>query len=220
MPQPGPPFVQLDRSMMTAKVTFAVPVASYALAALMLLGGVANAASSTVILTGGKSALPGSAYSSDRQDFIGGQCVTGTLKPTGTSESSFQLDQTISESTLSSELGFGLATHARFGAVDASLSANFLSRSMSNAFSISAIYSAQYLMQPGKMDTATVHLLQPGTEAKNTGNFEKWTQTCGDSFVDEIRKGGFSSPFELISRLFKKSRSFQASLVSLAPFGV
>jgi len=147
------------------------------------------AAQSSVIFTTGKSALDGSAYSSTQQDFLGGQCVTGTLKPTGVSESSFDLSQTVSESQLSTELGFGMGARARYGVVEASLAANFLSRSVSNAFSVSAIYSAHYNMQPDKMVGKTLELTSTGNAAKAGGNFEHWNETCGDSFVDEIRRG-------------------------------
>jgi hypothetical protein len=178
----------------------------------------AHASGSTLVLTSGKSALVGSAYASDRQDFLGGQCVTGDTKPTGIAESSFQLDHTVSETDLSSQLGFGLDTRARFGVVEASLAANFLSRSTSNAFSMSAIYSATYNMQPQKVDTATLRLLQPGVDAKASGSFLKWNETCGDSFVDEIRRGAklfFSIRIDFSS--LEQKKEFSAKVAVSGP---
>jgi hypothetical protein len=146
--------------------------------------------SSTVILTTGKTALAGSAYSSVKQDFIGAQCVSGNSVPTGASDSSLSLDQTIDETKLSSQLGFGLGTRARFGVTQASLSAEFLTRSISNAYSVSSIYSAHYNLAPEKIVSNSLVLTSVGTAVSGAAHFDRWTETCGDSFVDEVRKGG------------------------------
>jgi hypothetical protein len=133
-----------------------------------------------------KAALIGSAYNTNKQDFVGGQCLEASTEPTGVSQSSLQLDETLSESRLSNELGLSVGGHARYGAVQANMSADFLSRSLSNSFSVSAIYSAYYILQPEKVVTNSVKYTRAGQNA-TTGLL--WSNTCGNLFVDEITKG-------------------------------
>ena len=184
------------------------------LSALGLLQQVAEAGS-TIIFTTDRSALPGTAYQSDKEAFLPAQCVQGTMVSTGAGESSLQLDQQMSESQLSSELGFSFGARARYGVTEASLAANFVNRSMSNAFSVSAIYSAHYNFAPRKVVSNTLQLTKVGISVSRPEQFDRWTETCGDYFVDEVRKGAkfyFSIRVDFSSQAQKTEFSSQFSL--------
>jgi hypothetical protein len=140
-------------------------------------------------LVGKRSALIGSAYASDKEHVVGGQCVEGTTVPTGAPDSALAFDQNISESRLAEDLGFHVGGRARLGVVEANLAADFLSRSVHDSFSLSAIYEAHYNLAPQKLVTSSLHYTAAGTQAK-ANNFAHWAETCGDMFVDEMQAGG------------------------------
>jgi hypothetical protein len=144
----------------------------------------AQQSSQTVVTTSGTVARLGGAYDSQKQTFIGSECIDGsTSDPVGSQDSSFTLDQTISQAQLASELGFAVGGRARFGATEATGSADFLSRSTSNSFSVSAIYKAYYNFPVRKL-RLTPHKLSPLGDSVQA-NYERWNQTCGDYYVDE-----------------------------------
>ncbi|AXC15943.1 internalin E (plasmid) [Acidisarcina polymorpha] len=144
--------------------------------------------SDTVVSATGKTAILGTAYHSDTQAFSG-ECLKGISEPTGTSSSSFALDQQISESELANDLGFSLGAHARFGVYEGSAEARFNSRSVSSSFSISSIYRAEYLFPYEKLTSDSIEFTKFAKPLYDGKQFERWNQACGDSFVSQIRKG-------------------------------
>lgn len=138
-----------------------------------------------VVNAGNRAAFLGSAYKSDKETFVGFGCGQGTGEPSGGSTSSFALDQAISESALSNELGFSIGARARYGVIDGSLAADFLSRSMASSYSVSSIYKATYFLPVEKL--GSVELSPIGGSVKNAPL--RWAASCGDRFVSEITRG-------------------------------
>lgn len=158
---------------------------SLALAGLGLFASSSAHAEEVMAREGQRAGILGSAYSSDREEFRGSECVTGTATPTGGSESSISFDQTMDETQLSNDLGFGLGGRVRYGVVEASAAANFLKRSASGAFSITAIYKGSYSFPKQHLTNFTYTAV--GTGVRN--NQDRWNETCGDRYVDEVRRG-------------------------------
>jgi hypothetical protein len=136
-------------------------------------------------ITSSKNALIGSAYRSDRQDFPGEGCVAGDTVSSGTSTSNFTFQNSISETQASKELGLQAGGRARFGVIEASLSANFLQNSVSSAYSVSAIWLSDYVLPTDKL--TRTHPSDIGEALVK--NFERWKTTCGDEAVVEITRG-------------------------------
>jgi hypothetical protein len=132
-----------------------------------------------------RQAILGSAYSSDKQSFIGGECLQGSPEPTGSPDASFALDQTITEHQLETSLGFDLGARARYGLWEGSASANFFTRSVSTAFSLSVNYSASYNFSVIKMVQPT----KTATGLNVSAQDDRWDTTCGDKVVNEVYKG-------------------------------
>jgi hypothetical protein len=142
----------------------------------------------TVITSSGKVARLGGAYASDKEAFVGGECIEGSkYDEIGAAESSFSLDQSLSEKQLADQLGFSVGGRARFGVVEASASADFLQRSTSNAFSVSSIYKAYYYFPAHKLRLTQHKYSSLGDSVE--ANYERWNQTCGDHYVDQIGLG-------------------------------
>lgn len=155
-------------------------------AAAICLATVGAARSEEIIVnSSNQTAVLGTAYHTEEEKFGAVGCLGGADADSGAARSSFSLDQTMSEEQLAKELGFSVGARARYGAVEGSLEANFLSRSTSNAFSIVAIYRASYLMPVRKR--VSVQVNEVGKAVEN--NPERWTRTCGDRFVSELSRG-------------------------------
>lgn len=153
------------------------------------------------------SGVLGSAYDSHKEAFVGSQCVTGASVPSGASDASVSLDQSMTESQASDALGFSAGARARYGVVEASAAANFMSKSVSSDFSVSAIYSATYVFQKEKLPVPVKN-----ETGKSLDNFERWNTTCGDYYVSEVRKGArlfFSIKIDFSSK--EEKNEFQAS---------
>jgi hypothetical protein len=115
---------------------------------IVLLVGTSRAAmpQEIVELQHARSAVLGGAYNKQKEAFVGSQCVTGDPVATGSSESSLSLDQSMSDDNATNSLGFSLGARARYGVVEGSMSANFLSRSAATEFSVSSDHADNALM--------------------------------------------------------------------------
>jgi hypothetical protein len=183
------------------------------LGCIVLLSAITSVAQSVVIVSG-KSAILGSAYDPSKQDFISQECVSGTEVATGSMQSSLHLDQSMSQQQVEQALGLSVGLRARYGAVDISGSAKFLSESASSSYSVSSVYSAFYEFQTKKLVSVTKNSL--GTQL--APNFERWLTSCGDSFVDEIHTGArlfFSIRVDFSSE--SQKQQFEASFSVSGP---
>jgi hypothetical protein len=138
-----------------------------------------------VTTTSRGSASLGGAYQDDKEAFVGQECITGEKENVGSSNSTFSLTQSMAESRLADELGFSAGGRGRFGVVEASASADFFSKSVSNSFTTSAIYSAAYNFPAQKLKGT--RLTDIGSAVQN--NDDRWNKTCGNGYVAEIRSG-------------------------------
>lgn len=166
----------------------------------------ANVAHAVEIVSTGKVGSNGDAYSGDRESFVGSRCVTGTAEPIGVASASLSLDQSMSQKQAESDLGFSIGGRARYGVVEGSASANFLSRSVSNDFSIAAIYSATYSFQTEKLSAPALSDIG----RRVSGNPERWRTTCGSGYISEVKKGAkffFSIKIDFKSREEKQAFS-------------
>ncbi|RYG94729.1 MAG: hypothetical protein EON58_15630, partial [Alphaproteobacteria bacterium] len=137
------------------------------------------------IVSTGKVGTIGDAYSGERESFVGSRCVSGTPEQIGVASASLSLDQAMSQKQAESDLGFSLGGRARYGVVEGSASANFLSRSVSNEFSIASIYSATYSFQSDKLSVPTLTAIGNSV----AGHPERWRTTCGSGYISEIKRG-------------------------------
>ncbi len=161
-------------------------------------------------------ALLGSAYNSEKETFPGDRCLTSKKKPslTGKPQSGFTFQESISEEQISDDLGFGLGARARFGAVSTSLSANFLSSTVSNSLSVSAVWESTYEFPVQKLDQPVLSPI--GRQVKD--NFERWNETCGNEYVAELSTGAklfFSVRVDFSSEQDKKE--FEAKFAVSGP---
>ena len=133
-------------------------------------------------------ALLGSAYQSDKQLFPGDRCLTAaTIVGAGRASAGFTFQTSMTESQLSSELGMGLGGRARSGAVEYSASANFLKNSVSNELSVSSAWESSYTFPVDKLVATRNDLNETGKAMLN--NPERWAETCGDEYVNELTRG-------------------------------
>ena len=138
----------------------------------------------SVVNTAKQSGYLGAAYDSEREEFVGLNCVTGKMQPTGSAEAAFALDQNLAQTQIANELGFAIGARARYGIYEGGLAADFLSRSTASRYSIVSAYKSAYSFPVEKLVSAS--LSQLGNEAKISGH---WTTVCGNQFVSEIIKG-------------------------------
>jgi hypothetical protein len=135
--------------------------------------------------TANRDADLGSAYQSEKELFVGQSCVVGNTSSTGAPISTFSFDQSLTESQASNELGFDVGGRARFGVVEASASSRFMRGSVSNQYSVSAVWLSEYRLPTQRL--STVQKNDIGNAVYE--NHERWAETCGDEYVEEITKG-------------------------------
>ncbi|MEZ0605694.1 hypothetical protein ACAX43_26525 [Paraburkholderia sp. IW21] len=165
-------------------------------------------------ITATRSALPGDAYDTDKQDFLGGACVAGSLVPAGTATSSFSFQNSLSQSEAQSQLGIEVGGRAQFGAVSTSAAAKFAQSSTSSQYSISSIWLSDY-------ELPTDRFLYSGLTAAGKSvqsSAGQWTATCGDEYVSEITRGAklfFSIRIDFNS--LEQKQSFQTEFSIAGP---
>ncbi|MBY0470747.1 hypothetical protein K2X30_06215 [bacterium] len=129
-------------------------------------------------------AVLGTGWATDSQKFKGG-CIEGTQVSQGISQANLSFKQTISHDTLQKEFGFGAGGRARYGAVEASAAARFVSESKSDSFSIAAIYIGDYQFK--NLIMTKPKLSEVGK--LNQVNDERFIDGCGDEFVEQAKLG-------------------------------
>lgn len=137
-------------------------------------------------VTANRSAVPGAAYQAEKENFVGQECLTGSIVHQGTQRSTFSFEQSLSEKQASSLMGLSAGGRARFGAAEASASARFVKNAASNRLSVSAIWVSDYLLPNRKLTGPTLTDIGNGVRPNDT----RWAETCGDQYVDEIAFGG------------------------------
>ncbi|MBZ0144621.1 MAG: hypothetical protein K8F56_13675 [Rhodocyclaceae bacterium] len=173
--------------------------------------------------TANRSAILGGAYQSERENFVGQECMTGTAVTQGTQRSTFSFEQALSEQQASSLMGMSAGGRARFGAIEASASARFVKNSVSNRLSVSAIWMSDYLLPNRKLTAPSLTAVGEAVRQHD----ERWAQTCGDEYVDEIvygarlfftlrvdfaseeQKQAFEAEFSLSGPLYSASAKFE-----------
>ena len=91
-----------------------------------------------------KAAILGSAYRSERQDFPGGECITGDTQSAGVATSSFSFQNSLSESEAEKQLEIEAGGRAQFGIAKVSMSAKFAQNSKSSTYSVSSVWMSDY----------------------------------------------------------------------------
>jgi hypothetical protein len=135
--------------------------------------------------TASRTAILGSAYQSEKQSFAGQACVSGEEVSTGPSLATFSFDQSLTETQAADQLGLSVGGRARFGVVEASASARFMENAVSSKYSVSAVWLSDYRTQSKKL--SKVDLTAIGKSVRE--NDDRWAETCGDQYVDEISFG-------------------------------
>lgn len=165
-------------------------------------------------ITSNRSALLGSAYLSEKESFVGQQCVTGKTVPAGIAQSTFNFSQTLSKKQAEDELGFSVGGKARFGAVTASAAARSMKSSVSSSYSISSVWLSEYTLPSEKLTNITFSDVGNSVRPKP----DRWNETCGDMYVDEIVKGAklfFSIRVDFSS--LEAKQSFEAEFQLTGP---
>ncbi|NKE71317.1 hypothetical protein [Candidatus Manganitrophus noduliformans] len=170
----------------------------------------ADIASSTAT----RSALLGGGYQSEKEDLLAQQCVQGTEVFSGSSQATFSFDQALTEQQASEQLGLSAGGRARFGAVETSGSAKFMRSVVSNEYSISAVWLSEYKLPSRKLSAVTRSPIGNSV----AGDIERWAETCGDEYVDEIKVGSrlfFSIRIDFTSK--ERKQSFQSQFSVSGP---
>lgn len=159
------------------------------------------------VVNGENTAPLGKGYNSERDHFRG-ECVKGTHYFEGKQESNFGLSQTLSQKSLSDELGFSAGFKVKTGVTSHKGSAKFLRSTAESGHSISSTFYSNYsfkdtyLKNPTLTDMAKDLLKNP----------ERFKKACGDHFI--LRKSTGAKLFYNIKIEFasKKSKEvFQAN---------
>lgn len=180
----------------------------------------------------GDEAMLGKGYNPDTQTFEG-RCLKGKTEEYGRPAANVDFTQSLSQSDLASELGFGAGGRFRYGIGTVSASAKFFRQQQGSSFSISAVYSGEYKFKNLVLnfeDTA------PSQSTNNAGlvrarlsdvgrsvysNDQKWLDTCGTEYVEQIERGAklfysiridFSSTEE--KQVFESAFSYDSSFAS------
>lgn len=169
----------------------------------------------TEIPSGNKTeALIGTGYNTETEKFVGA-CVSGTEVQTGQPRANIDFSQSLSRDQLAKELGFDAGGKMRYGAADISAAAKFLKASTSNSFSITMVYSGDYRFKNRFLKDPSLSTLGQSVHVDT----EKFRQTCGDEFVEQIVEGAklfFSIRIDFSSReekdTFESSFSYKSSM--------
>lgn len=151
--------------------------------------------------------LLGGAYNSAKEVFGPQPCVTGIEVPAGIAMATFDFSNTLSERDIAQKLGVAVGARARMGLTEASMSTTFAQESLSNNFSISTTWLSEYRFQSRKL--SALQLSPLGNSVASDAI--KWSQSCGDEYIDEITLGArlwFMIKIEFSS--IERKRSFEA----------
>src|SRR5690606_31190672 len=122
--------------------------------------------------------LLGMGYDSEKE-LRAGQCLTGTVTEVGQQTAHIDLTMAISQKELERDLGMGAGFRYRSGMTTTSASAKFAKSSKSTSFSISSIYSGNYIFKDKVFGAPVVNELGQRLLA----NPERFKKTCGDYYT-------------------------------------
>lgn len=158
-----------------------------------------SAYSQSIIPAGkGEEAMIGMGYNPDTQNFQG-RCLKGKTEEYGQPVANVDFSQSISQSELASELGFGTGGKFRYGMAQVSASAKFFKQQQGSSFSISSVYSGEYKFRniilnfndasdtSNSSDLIIARLSDVGRTVYN--NDTRWLDTCGAEYVEQIERG-------------------------------
>lgn len=125
----------------------------------------------------------GTGYSSSQERFKA-KCLTGKKVEVGLNQANLEFSQSISTDQVAEEFGFKAGARARFGIVESSAAAKFLSQSKSDSFSISAVYSGDYQFKNAVISEPVLTAV-----GKDAVLHDEVVEVCGDHYVQELVKG-------------------------------
>ncbi len=173
-----------------------------------------SVAASISSATAYRSALIGAGYQTEKESLSAQPCLKGITVPSGGSLATFNFDQTLSEKQASDQLGLSAGGRARFGAVETTGSANFMRNAVSNEYSISSVWLSEYKLPADKL--SDISYSEIGHQVKT--DITRWSETCGDEYVDEISKGArlfFSIRVDFSSK--ERKQQFEAKFSISGP---
>lgn len=204
------------------------------LLSLLLLVGPASAQS--IIPAGrGEEAMIGKGYDPDTQTFVG-RCLKTRYEEVGQPVANIDFTQSISQSELADELGFGAGGRFKYGMATVGASAKFFKQQQASSFSISSIYTGEYRFKnlvlnfednsaknDKQEDLKFARMSDVGKSVAN--NPPNWLDTCGTEYVDQIERGAklfysiridFSSVEE--KQVFETAFSYESSYASVQAY--
>lgn len=184
----------------------------------------------------GEEAMLGKGYNPDTQSFQG-RCLKGNAEEYGQPVANVDFSQSISQSELANELGFGAGGRYRYGMAEVSASAKFFKQQQSSSFSISSVYSGEY-----KFRNLVLNFNDSDNSTNNTNadlklaklsdvgrsvyeNDQRWLDTCGTEYVEQIERGAklfysiridFSSTEE--KQVFEAAFNYESSYASVQAY--
>lgn len=186
------------------------------LAILMLT---APAAWGDVIIpvSNGTNTVPlGKGYNQEK-DLFRGECVDGNVIYEGKQESNFGLSSTISQKSLSDELGFSAGFKVKTGVTTHKGSAKFLKSTMESGYSISSTFYSNYSFKDAYLENPTLTPMAQGL----LNNPERFKTTCGDHFIQRRSRGAklfYNIKIEFSSKkskdVFQANYNFNGSFAS------
>ncbi len=187
---------------------------------IVLLSFTAPVNAALIPIVKGMNASMGEGYL-PKEDAFKGLCVTGTTGQIPSNiDSSFDFTATVSKEQMAEELGIDLKGSAQFGVTKASMAAKFLKTSMSDAYSISAMYTGTYSFHDEGFTTEptltprALQLTSPISIGRGIDNPKIWENTCGQEFVNRREFG--AKLFFSIRIDFKSEEEKQALAASFS----
>ncbi len=191
-------------------------------------------AQSTIPAGKGEEAMIGMGFNPDTQNFVG-RCLKGKIEESGQAVANVDFSQSISQSELANELGFGAGGKFRYGMAEVSASAKFFKQQQGSSFSISSVYTGAYKFKNLILNFDDMNSTNPTNELvlarlSDVGqsvynNDPRWLDTCGSEYVEQIERGAklfysiridFSSTEE--KQVFETAFSYESSFASVQAY--
>jgi hypothetical protein len=126
----------------------------------------------------------GRGYKTEQDQFVG-NCVDGEITTVSIANATATLDAALKNTKASDVMGFNASARARYGAIAVSGSVNIFKESVSDEFSISALWLSEY-----ETLSKTFGKKENFTELTKKLTERGFNETCGDEYVREIVEGG------------------------------
>jgi hypothetical protein len=159
-------------------------------------------------------AVLGKGYDTKKEQFVG-DCVTGDVEYVGAQESSINFERSLSQEETSNMFGFSVGGKARYGMISGSASAKFARESQADSYSESTVYMALYNFKNAKLKFTGPTPIGTRAMGGNTHTWERWEQTCGHEFVEQIKLGAkifISAKIDFATKEDKQSFSAQFNI--------